>query len=488
MAADHLRKRGRVWYATYFDADGYRYERSTGCTSKEAARAVLQRWEREAAAPDHSTTTLNDVLDLFIEDRRATLASKGSKRTVRFYEGTAGNLVRHFGHDYRIARFRDSSGIWKYVDAERKLGVKDALLRQDLLTLRGALRLAMERGLWAGNPDVVVPEALRTAKYDAKTRSPSRGDVLTLIPFLSPNTAAAVAYILATTAETSALARARRSDIPENLDHPGLRIPIRGTKNRYRDRRVPIVTDEQRALLAYAARHAEGDGDHLFASLQNFKRDLRLAAKDAHIEHLSPHDLRRASGQWLIDLGMRLEFVSRIMGHCSTRITELVYCKVKDADLADRMLDAIDPRYASRAAAARGEALIVETIQDVPKPKSGVVLYGVQGTERTLTEWARSAGIPKTTLHNRVVTKGLTMAAAIALGRGGHGRPLPTEKDAESPVRDCRTGAANVLETPAPKARLAHTPDPMPPSVPPEIAGKMVGATGFEPATLRPPV
>jgi hypothetical protein len=265
---------------------------------------------------------------------------------------------------------------------------------------------------------------------------------------------------------------------------------VRGTKNRHRNRSVPVVTDEQRVLLAYATQHATGDEGRLFGTLQNFKRDLRAAATEAKLPSLAPHDLRRAAGQYLIDLRVPLELVSRVMGHRDTRITEQVYARVKEADLADRMLDAIDPRYATRATAARGQAVVVETLQTLPWPRSGNVLYELDGVTGTLAEWARRTGITKSTLHNRVVAKGLSLADAAALGRGGRGRVLPATdrarpKSPESAPEPCRTFAADSLET-APRMAL---PAPLPlTGNPSKTPRKMVGAAGFEPTTLRPPV
>src|SRR5262249_45286856 len=81
--AEHLRKRGKIWYATVYDSSGERRECSTGCTDKAAARTVLAKWEREAAAPDNGTTTLNTALTILIEDREARARNgQGAKRTV----------------------------------------------------------------------------------------------------------------------------------------------------------------------------------------------------------------------------------------------------------------------------------------------------------------------------------------------------------------------------------------------------------------------
>lgn len=133
----------------------------------------------------------------------------------------------------------------------------------------------------------------------------------------------------------------RRADLPVDLDASDVRLPVKGSKNRHRNRRVIIVSDEQRVLLAYAAKHAQGRDDQVFDQLHNVRRELGAAAKRAGIEHLSPHSLRRASGQWLTDLSVPLEVVSRFMGHASTRITERVYARIKDEDLAARAIYAM---------------------------------------------------------------------------------------------------------------------------------------------------
>ncbi len=480
--AEHLRKRGTIWYATIYDAHGVRREASTGCTSKAAARAVLERWEREAASPDNGSTTLNDALSALLEDRRARVREgRGSEHTVRHYEVAAGHLVRHFGHEYRIAHIRDTSGVWGFIDAERRQGVKDAAIRKALVTLRAALRLAVERGVWSGVPAMVIPDSLRRAQYAPRSRSPKRDEVAALLPHLPPDTAAAVAFILATTAESAALALAQRTDIPARLDVADLRVRVRGTKNDGRDRMVPIITDEQRLLLEYARQHAQGSGARLFGPLANIRRDLQLACEEAKIAHLSPHDLRRAAGQWLIDLRMPLELVSLVMGHRDLRVTQQVYARVREEDLGSRMLDAISPDYAQRAVRARGEAERVATLTSLPAPRTAApVLYAVGVTSRTLAEWARATGIGKSTLHHRVVTRGLSMAHAIALGKGGRGRPLPAADASRVTGSNCRTGAADTVET---AALLAHSPRMHRRTKQPKTPAIVVSGDGIEPPT-----
>lgn len=154
-------------------------------------------------------------------------------------------------------------------------------------------------GGWQRNPAIVVPDSLRQANYKPRHRSPTRAEVVAVLPHLPPDTAAAVAFVLATTAESAALPRALRSHIPEDLDVADLRVAVRGTKNDHRNRLVPIVSDEQRLLLAYAVEHAPGGGERLFGPLANIRRDLELActgaADSVETPALMAH-VRRAAG------------------------------------------------------------------------------------------------------------------------------------------------------------------------------------------------
>ncbi len=206
-------------------------------------------------------------------------------------------------------------------------------------------------------------------------------------------------------------------------------IQVRGTKNDERDRRVPIVTDEQVVLLAFAREHAQGSGEKMFGSLNNIRRALTTACIAAKVEHIWPHALRHAAGQWLLDLGTPVEAVSRILGHASTSITERVYARMKREALADRMLDVLDPKYARAAGKARKKKeRTVVTISAIPEPRAHV-LYEVEHEEHTLSEWAQISRIPKSTLHHRLEA-GLTMGDAIKLGRGTRGRPLAPDTQA----------------------------------------------------------
>ncbi len=205
---------------------------------------------------------------------------------------------------------------------------------------------------------------------------------------------------------------------------------------------VPIVTDEQRALLAYALKHAAGTEGKLFGHLHRLWKGLTQACRKLNITVVSPHDLRRSAGQWLVDIGTPLELVSKFMRHANTHITETVYASVRQGDVADRILDAIDPRYAQQANKDR-EKPLVQTLTSIPEPRQLALLYKVNGDVMSLDAWADGAGIPKGTLYYRVVTRGMPMAEALKKG-------TPGQRRASKPAPPCDGGVISGMETTPP--------------------------------------
>jgi integrase/recombinase XerD len=47
-----------------------------------------------------------------------------------------------------------------------------------------------------------------------------------------------------------------------------------------------------------------------------------------HLSRISPHTLRRTFGSHLLNRGVRLEVVSRLLGHASTSVTEKAYAEL----------------------------------------------------------------------------------------------------------------------------------------------------------------
>ena len=66
------------------------------------------------------------------------------------------------------------------------------------------------------------------------------------------------------------------------------------------------------------------------------------------------------------------------------------------------------------------------TEHETHRKRRNNTFYTVNNVTKCLVDWAAEYGIPKATLHYRVVTKGMTMRDALDVGRGTSGKVLPT--------------------------------------------------------------
>lgn len=65
------------------------------------------------------------------------------------------------------------------------------------------------------------------------------------------------------------------------------------------------------------------------------KKGFAGCAADAGITDLHPHDLRRTFGSWLVQAGVGIDRVSRLLRHADVAITARVYAHLRPSDLAD---------------------------------------------------------------------------------------------------------------------------------------------------------
>ena len=354
-----LFKRGRTWYATFYD-DGQRVQRSTKCTDKKAAEIVARQWERDGADPDAAvrrTATLTDALKLLIDDRQEqATAGRRSQQTVEFYRRKIGHLTRVFEHDDaerytpKLLATLKAYDVDRYISQRRAEGAAENTISKELTALRASLKLARRAGLWAGDPAAVCPIAF-APEYKPKERALSVEELRKLLPELTPDRAAAVAFMVATSAEWGAVGRAERADV----DTTRQTVLVRGTKRTTRWRTVPLVSDLQRSLIRYVLEHAEGTDGALFTPWANVRRDLLDACERASIKPVSPNDLRRTCATWLRAAGAPPDLIAPVMGHADSRMVERVYGRLPTDALAARLASAIGQTDCSVFATDGGE-------------------------------------------------------------------------------------------------------------------------------------
>jgi len=324
--------RGGVYWCYARNPNGGRGTRiSTKCRDKAAAVAFWRELERQSVTPAHQAaaeTSLADALDRRIAERTNAGRAAG---TISMLTQKARHLNRLLGADTRLSRI-GAAEIDGYVQDRLKEGASRSTVHKELVTLRGALRLAKRRGEYARDLGEVMPLDF-SVKYKPKTRALSFTEIRSLLAKLPAPRRALVGFLIATGATyPSELARLRPSDV----DVTRWRVRLRGTKRDSRDRVVPIV--------AFARPWVEAALPYLpFARWSNIRRDLHQACDAAKIARCSPNDLRRTLATLLRAHGVEPQLLAPMLGHADSRMVERVYGRLAP----DQLQHLIDDRVAS---------------------------------------------------------------------------------------------------------------------------------------------
>lgn len=343
MRPPYRRTGSPYWHVDYRDAQGRRVQRCTYRERKADAQALLEQWQREALRDPadlmRERATWGDALDLLEAHLEESVsAGRMSDATARFHQAKATRITEVFTTLRKLQAF-DAAAVRDYLAARRSgsRSYTDHTAVKELVTLRLALQLARERGLWEGNLDALQPAELR-ARYTPRDRVLTVEEVDALRAALPADRWRPVAFSLATGAELSTWFRALRED----YDTEAQLVRVRGRKRAARDRFVPVVLYPCAQLLSEALDGPDQAGAFLFAPWPNCQRDLRAAAVRAQIPHLSANDLRRTFATWHAEQGIPLELLMRAMGHTSPQMLARVYARPKPARVRALMLAALE--------------------------------------------------------------------------------------------------------------------------------------------------
>jgi integrase len=225
-----------------------------------------------------------------------------------------------------------------FITKRREEGASENTISKELVTLRAALKLAKRAGIWKGDVETVLPSGF-APEYKPKQRALTPEEMQRLLAELTPDRAARVAFIVATSANWNETELARRADVASDFSS----ALIRGTKRASRYRTVPIVARDQRSLLEHALKYAEGTDGALFTPWANVRRDLHQACGRAGIPPCSPNDLRRTCATWLRTQGVPPHLIAPVMGHVDSRMVERVYGRLPTDHLAARLAEELGP-------------------------------------------------------------------------------------------------------------------------------------------------
>lgn len=286
-----------------------------------------------------------------------------SPHTIRAYDADLASFERYVGAGFTAAEIEQDNVI-SFIEREKAANLSPASLKRRAAALRGFCRWMRSQGLLTVDPwngaslalgrsrrlprtlpahelDRLMRFLALTAGVNANTEPDSR--TVEERPHES-TTLLAVALMVATGIRVNESVTIRCHDI----DLPGRALRLVG-KGR-RERQVFLTNDWIASLTsAYIeARASLGlDHSHLLFNLHYdpltppaMRSRLAKAARAAGLDkHVTPHMLRHTAATQLIEAGVDIRYIQRLLGHASLSTTE-IYTHVSDRALRRVVSDA----------------------------------------------------------------------------------------------------------------------------------------------------
>lgn len=330
---DETRQSAVWWYSSY--RDGKRIRRSTGKRDKAAARQVMhQQLGADRLPPKLAGCTLAHLRELIENDYK-----RHGRRSLPRVNLSFNALEAHFGKNAKPAAI-DTAAVVAYADARLEAGRARATINKELSALRRAFNLAVQHGML---PPASVPKITALKGTNVRTHFVNNAEMKRLAAKL-PDELEALAYVGYLTGWRRGEMLSRRwkhLDMKEGW----LRLNPGETKSGA-GRQFPLTPElrrvferqEKKARALWGEIDPEAplffhyEGRKKGRAIHSHYKAWRKAAKEAGLEHITMHDLRRSCIRNLVRAGVSETVAMRLSGH-KTRSTFDRYDIVSEDDL-----------------------------------------------------------------------------------------------------------------------------------------------------------
>jgi integrase len=288
---------------------------ATASDAKRAESAIRESIGRQSGVAIPSDPPLPTVMDLYLKHAEGLRSSKTARfhalRAVPWIEGFRASQAQQAA----ATMVQDMRGHYAVATINRSLGA-----------LKKALALAWERGVTHDHHGLRIK---RLPENNARDVHLSIEQIKSIADAASEQVRAAIWIALFTGCRRGEILALRKEDIGDDA----VRVRAASTKTQ-RARSVPIVAP-LRPWLGYLP---------LALNFEGLKTGFRRARETAMLPHVTFHDLRRSCGTLMVQAGVDLYVVSKVLGHSSVKVTADRYAHLQ----IDRMKEGLERTFAPR--------------------------------------------------------------------------------------------------------------------------------------------
>ena len=313
-----LVKRGNTWWMSFM-YQGQQVRRSTGTTDKRLAEAILGQVKvqiiegRFFEKPAAQQWTVTDLLDRYLSEHAARRANYPRERT------SVKNLKTFFGNPTldQITPKR----IVAYKNQRYTKGVKPATINRELATLKKAFNLARREWEWC--TDNPVCRVSMEQENNTRDRWLTLDEERRLLQAASPWLRELMLF---------AIHSGMRLGEILGLTWAGVdlfRRTVTVFKAKNGERRTIPLNQTALELLKHKAGSRSVETELVFPSkaqtrlnASNISRSLHLALEKAKVTDFRFHDLRHTCATRMVQAGVDLYKVQRLLGHKSPTMTQ----------------------------------------------------------------------------------------------------------------------------------------------------------------------
>ncbi len=314
-----LFKRGQVWWMR-FSYQGRQIKKSTGVKDKKLAEKIHAKVTTQITEgkwfdkPIGSEKTFREMMEKYEKEDFSELASSSGRGCRGYMDG----LVAFFG-DYTLTEI--SPRLINEFMQMRKAKVKPATITRQMTIMKRAYNIAIRKWEWVDNNPVARVQMPRA--NNARDRWLTLEEEARLLEACAPwvrlivevalNTGMRMGEILALTHKAVDLSR-RTVTVFKSKNGERRTIPLNDTVWEL-FRAKAKVRSLKTEYIFYTANHAP----YYHA---NVRRGFEVALKKAGIEGFRFHDLRHTFATRLVQSGVDLYKVGKLLGHRDIRMTQ----------------------------------------------------------------------------------------------------------------------------------------------------------------------